>query len=541
MKFHKISLFLLLGITFLGSLLRTYRTFDFPPSLNWDEVSLGYNAYSLVTTGKDEWGVSLPTIFRAYGDYKLPGYIYASALPVLLGGLNAFTVRAVSLGAGILLIPLTYILALRSGGNRTEALLAALLVACEPWTFMVSRIALEANLAALFLILGLVLYVSRKYSFAFLMWGIAMWSYNSARVYVPSLVVVLTVIKCVKKSEFSRRWKKPWVIFLIFLVPVMWQMGNREGQARYQWVTLLDEGAVNVINEQRTTSQLPQPLPRFIHNKATYFIARFSENYINHFAPDFLFIKGGSHYQFSIPGTGLLSLIGLPFFYLGLGIITISRRYHFRWTLLAAILLAPVAGSITRDAPHTLRAITMVPLPMVFIGIGIGSAVNWLKKIHLGVLGLTIVVITFMVGWARYYVYEVPKYSQQYAWAWQYGYQEVVTYLNENEDKYDAVIFTKRLGEPHEFVLFYKEYDSEKFRSDPNLHRYFRSNWFWVDSFDKYRFINDWEMKERVRELSAPGTYLVISSPDNPVSDNEVTRITYPDGKTIFILSEIKI
>ena len=78
----------LILITLLGFAVRIYHVTQVPPSLNWDEVSHGYNAYSILNTGKDEWGVAFPLIFRAFGDYKLPLYIYLTTLPIALFGLS---------------------------------------------------------------------------------------------------------------------------------------------------------------------------------------------------------------------------------------------------------------------------------------------------------------------------------------------------------------------------------------------------------------------------------------------------------------------
>ena len=72
-----------------------------PPSLNWDEISHGYNAYSILKTGKDEWGKFMPLIFRAYGDYKLPLYIYLTAISELFFGLSTFSVRLISAISGV--------------------------------------------------------------------------------------------------------------------------------------------------------------------------------------------------------------------------------------------------------------------------------------------------------------------------------------------------------------------------------------------------------------------------------------------------------
>ena len=47
-----------------------------PASINWDEASLGYNAYSLLKTGKDEYGNPWPVALRSFNDYKPALYSY---------------------------------------------------------------------------------------------------------------------------------------------------------------------------------------------------------------------------------------------------------------------------------------------------------------------------------------------------------------------------------------------------------------------------------------------------------------------------------
>src|SRR3989344_1259379 len=131
----------LILVILLGFALRITYISDFPPSLNWDEVSLGYNAYSVFKTGKDEWGIVLPTIFRAFGDFKLPGYVYAYVPFVAALGLNALSIRLPSIIAGTLLIFLIYSL---SRKFSAPPLLAALLAALSPWSLFLSRVAVEA-------------------------------------------------------------------------------------------------------------------------------------------------------------------------------------------------------------------------------------------------------------------------------------------------------------------------------------------------------------------------------------------------------------
>jgi 4-amino-4-deoxy-L-arabinose transferase-like glycosyltransferase len=136
----------ILLILLASVLLRFWKVDSFPPSLNWDEISHGYNAYSILKTGKDEWGNILPTIFRAYGDYKLPVYIYLTVISEAFLGLTPLAVRLTSILAGISTVVFTYLLA-KNIFSKKVALLSAFLVAIEPWSFFLSRGAFEANLA----------------------------------------------------------------------------------------------------------------------------------------------------------------------------------------------------------------------------------------------------------------------------------------------------------------------------------------------------------------------------------------------------------
>jgi len=58
---------LLVVIILLASFLRLYNLANVPPHLTPDEASLGYNAYSILKTGKDEYGKFMPIIFKSFG------------------------------------------------------------------------------------------------------------------------------------------------------------------------------------------------------------------------------------------------------------------------------------------------------------------------------------------------------------------------------------------------------------------------------------------------------------------------------------------
>ena len=69
----------LVQILILATALRFFMLGSAPLSLNWDEVSQGYTAYSIMHTGADEWGMKLPLFFRSYGEWKSAVYIYGGS------------------------------------------------------------------------------------------------------------------------------------------------------------------------------------------------------------------------------------------------------------------------------------------------------------------------------------------------------------------------------------------------------------------------------------------------------------------------------
>lgn len=515
-----------ISIILITLFLRIYNLNNLPPSLNWDEVSLGYNAYSILKTGQDEWGQKFPLSFRAYGDYKLPLYVYADVPFVAVFGLNEWGVRLPSALAGVGTVIFIFLILKKLTQQWRIALWGALIIAILPWSVILSRIALEANLslfltAAAFYFFLVGIDKNRYLFLSALFFDLTIFTYNSSRVVTPLLILLLSIIFFKKLN--NRFGLISLVIFLFFFTVALPNALLQDSSARYKWTAILDEGAINKINEWRGSAVLPPALATLQYNKITYVVPEVVKNYFSHFDPRFLFLIGGSHYQYSVPGQGLILMTLLPFLLLGLRKI-FQEKHKWQWVLLVWLLLAPIPASITRDAPHALRALMMIPPVISIISLGM-SIKKWFN------FSLVIIlVINFYFFWQNY----SGDYVTNYSWSWQYGYKEVVDFIRQNESQYEQIFITKKYGEPHEFLLFYLQYDPAKFQNDQTLVRYSRSDWYWVDGFDKYKFFNDWEMKDQSKGL------LITSEGNYPQGGKLLKTIDFLDGKRAFDIVELR-
>lgn len=576
----KIAFFLIIVIALL---LRIIYLDRYPPSPNWDEVSLGYNAYSILKTGNDEWGFSLPLIFRAYGDYKLPVYVYISAVAINLFGLNTFAVRLPSALAGVGTVIITYFLVIELLKRKINvpvrnyqitAFTASLLVALEPWSYFLSRGAFEANLALFLFLLGVYIFLKapKNYSYfplSVILFGLTVWTYNSYRIFTPIMIVVLALIY---KKEIEVTFKKSpiyiyvsVILILAFLIPMFYQLIDPVGMARYEKVEIIDDGTVAQIIEARQYSVLNPLISRFLYNRPVYFVQHFLTNWSSHFSSDFLFFKGGDNYQFSVPGYGLLYYLNFPFYFLGLLVLFggLLKKEKFSVIILSWLIVAPIPSSITREAPHVLRSITFLPLPMIVSALGLVSFSEWIIK-YIGnsfvtsknssgsdifryreIIAYSIYIILLLFMSIKYLSVYYGDYTKKYSWSWQYGYKQAVYTTMKYYDNYEKIIFSKKYGEPHEFLLFFTTWNPKRYINDPNLIRFYQSNWYWVDGFDKFYFVNDWQIPNENYEFmmenggkincEAGSKCLLITSPGNvPVGWNKLETIYFLDETPVF-------
>ena len=150
-----VELFLLLIILALGLTLYCYKLETVPSGFYVDEAVSGYNSYSLLKTGKDEYGKPFPVALRFFGSYSPPLFVYSLIPLVALFGLEVWVTRiisVISMAGGILVV--FFFLKNIAGKDKWWPWLGTLIFAISPWTVFYARVGYEVTLAFLVYSLG---------------------------------------------------------------------------------------------------------------------------------------------------------------------------------------------------------------------------------------------------------------------------------------------------------------------------------------------------------------------------------------------------
>lgn len=231
----------LLVILLISAFIRFYHLGQVPPGLFMDEASNGYNAYSILKTGKDEYGNFLPLTIKAFGDYNPALSTYLLIPSIAVFGLTNFAVRFPSAFFGTLTVLLTYFLAKELFGEDTVnytfkfkktkirislAIIATLFMAIIPWHIQFSRYDHEANFLIFFSALGIWTLLKSKKSLLYLLasafsFGLAFNTYHSAKVWVPLLVLSLAFWYKKDLLKYGIKIFYPLLILFIFSLPII--------------------------------------------------------------------------------------------------------------------------------------------------------------------------------------------------------------------------------------------------------------------------------------------------------------------------------
>lgn len=495
----------LILILLLAAILRFYQLGQIPSGLVNDEAAFGYNAYSLLKTGRDEFGESWPIIFHSFGEGKLPGYIYLTMPSVAIFGLNELAVRLPSAIFGVLTVLVV----------SHWSLLAGLVLAMMPWHIHFSRAAFEANVALFFITLAVWLWQNKRRSWSILSFVLSMLTYSAASVFVPLWATYI----------FWRDRKK---IILLLFIPWIFLLLKQSQFNRFSSISIFNsQSGVSQRLEQKFTETRNQALllTRTLHNKPVEYSLDFLRRYSSHFSPDFLFFTGDPiRPRYRVPDTGQLLWVELPFLLIGLYVAAKKRQ----WWLLIWLFLAPLPAAITFETPSAIRSYLMIVPLAVIVGIGLESV----KKLW------PLIFVLFSYNLVQYldaYFVHAPVHQP---YEWQGGYRELVGRVNELMPGYNRAEITDSRGTAYIYFLFYNRYDpviwqqqSKASLTDPDKFGFTTINY--LENLD---FIGE----KCPAKIPQDGVLYVCTQEDNPKTGFTQFKdtINFDDGQPAFVLFE---
>lgn len=342
---------LLVMIVVLAFILRWYNIGNIPAGIHRDEESHGYNAFSLLNTGKDRYGESFPILFRSFGSYQPPLYTYLAVIPVKLFGNTIQSVRLVSVLFGTTLVLITFFFAqnlFKFKHRDSLSLIFALVISISPIFIYFSRLVAEGNLGVTIFVASMLFFLislSKPNLFiigSFLL-ALSTHAYYSERIIA---IVFLPLFLLIYKNYFLKN-KIPVVlgatVFMVMMLPHLWIA---------------------------TSGALTRRLAEVGYGNDKVFLLEFIKRYLIYFNPSNIFFDLGSSLNRVSPGLGPFYTIFIVPFFLGIRYLTDYIDKEKMKFLLLLLIITPISASLTGDSYYPLRALDQLWLVALVISIG---------------------------------------------------------------------------------------------------------------------------------------------------------------------------
>lgn len=559
MKIKAILFFL--AIILLGTVLRFYGINNPNRGFYLDEAAIGYNAYSILKTGKDEFGKSYPLLFRSFTDFKAPLYIYLTTVPIKMFDLNAFSTRFISALSGVLSLVVVFLLSKILLDDKKDyqqnyslSLLVMLILTISPWHVFYSRGAWEANLSFFLLLLGsyfsITGFLKNNKIILFLgsiLFVLSAYAYHGQRIVAPLIFISYLII--------FRHWllkEKKFAIFLLLVLttislPIFRVSFTPGGQSRMNSLNIFSEKSIlpwTVKSDVHNTS--------FLNNRLLISSRKWFALYTAYYSPKNLFSPDPAEKQRWLvnlsafyPWQFIFFIFGLIFYFSKKSYMTL-RRFTLPW-----LFFSPVAASFTGDPFSSVRAIPLVFPISIVIGIGIYESMIFLQdkfspliKSYLTILislSFTLIIIASLINLLTQILYITPHQHGKY---WETGYYQLVNELLKFPK--GKIIMDNARGEGYIHLLFFSKFDPRQYQQEAGFMEL--NNYY--DSYQRienkkfgrfeYRQIN-WETDSQKGNLIVGDE--LFASKEKILADPNlslVKEIEFPDKSIAFRIMEVK-
>lgn len=458
-------------IVFLIALLvRLYGLGQIPVGFHIDEVKAGWNALSILKTGKDDWGNPFPLYYNSFGDYRPTGYFYAIIPSLLIFGQNEFAVRFPAAFFGSLTVIILYFITLKlSSGNKKLSLLSSIFLAFSPWHISLSRassegiVALFLSLTGLYFLL-LSLNSIRKLTLilSFLFFALSCFFYHVPKLLNP--LIVLSVIAYAKGFKNSLSKKTLAIFFIsICLVTVLLSI-NKEAQGRFSQVSIFSDLSIKFETDKLPFEEGTDHVltARIFHNKLVLWGMRFINEYTQYFSSKFLLVPlEAKPIRYATVGMGVVSYV--EFLAIILGLIAIIKG---KFTSLPIILLAISAfpaALTTEDAPNLHRSLYMIPFFSIIASYGafylFQFKIRFIKA--LPYLASILLLLNFSYFFHMYFIHNPQR--APIPTSRNIGAKELAIKIGQLEKNYQKVLVTDTPDSIYPWYAFFTNKDPQTF------------------------------------------------------------------------------
>ncbi|ACK67225.1 glycosyl transferase family 39 [Rippkaea orientalis PCC 8801] len=493
LKIQNYSQVYLLVILIFALLVRVIFLGTIPNGFFTDEASYAYDSYSILHTLRDQYGKFLPWYFKSANDYREGLYMYLMIPFIKIFGLNPFGARITSAVIGTLTVFVLYHLA-KEIFNQKVGLLSALFLAITPWHIHFSRITFRANLVPLLFCLSLLFFVKSFKEPKWLilsspLFGISIYTYNSARVFVPLFLLGLVIIY--RKHLWNNKQISiiSLLLFLIIFIPQLIYQISPEGMARADAVGL--------------QSNLGEIL----------------KNYWSYFSPEFLFIKGDPVPRHTIDKMGHLYSFQIILLILGIiGLIT--HQVQTKAILFLWLFLYPIPAALVSPS-SAVRTLAGIPVFAMISAYGITTLLDWIKGKLKATLIFAIILIIFanITIYLHRYVTEYPRWNNI---VWLTTLDKVIHYADSSP--YQCLIYSSNAYGKYAYIMipFYTKFPPAEYQK------------LGIDVVEDKLDMGRWKVVdlEKSANLNTDCLYLLYRERNVPREQDKDTRILEQKGYT---------
>ena len=467
---------LLLVIVFIGGFLRMYSLEKSHPSLNWDEASWGYNAYSVMQSGKDEYNKPFPIFTRAFDEYKSTVPLYLMIPSIKIFGLNEVGVRFPSAFIGTLLIIVVFLIT-RYYFGKIPALFASLFFAIEPWSVHLSRVYMDAIMALFFMLSGLLLFEYSKkknwlFPLSFLSIIISIYTYNANKIVAPLLIFLLLFLNWKFVKGLNKKYLISAILISAVLLLIFGYLGLKgEAFARVKYTSILSLWP----SEGKSLSgshDLPGLFDFIVHNPYFYFFWDVAGRYLGYFSPMNLFVRESTDSALVLSGNSIFHLF--EFFLWVVGLVWLFYNFKNKKEIFFLMLLAPIPAIATWSWFHPGRVMTLLAIYSILIGVGaafVYEKLSMLSKKYLKKSYYSFVFILIIIGISTssvFYLYDsiFVYLPLKDSGNWQPGIRETSYAIKDLYDNYDQVIIESSHANAYIFFLLYMNYPPQRYLNE---------------------------------------------------------------------------